>query len=190
MALKPNLTHQKWLNKGYETFAYHGPKGLIIKKMSAELEVSRTSFHYHFVGLENFQEELLNMHYEFAKDYIKELSEKAKFYLPDTHYLMLEYKSMGLLQRQLFLNRQENPIYNYWFNKITDEIAWASDQLFQQYFNIPGSREEIHQLHLLMIEGFQGKFDPSKISLDYICNLCAEVIEPVLKIIKQSSISK
>jgi len=108
-----------WLEKGYRFFAYEGPSGLKIERLSKEVGKHKSSFYHLFADLEVFTERLLMHHLHQAKVIApKELNSKNEVELIA---VILEHKIDLLFSRQLRIHR-ENKAFEKCFNQ-TNLIA-------------------------------------------------------------------
>jgi len=51
-AMKVSL-YNKWIDEGYNQFAWNGPSGIVIENIAAKLSISKSNFYHHF-GNNNF----------------------------------------------------------------------------------------------------------------------------------------
>jgi len=51
-----------WITKGYRSFAYEGPNGLKVERLSNDVGKNKSSFYHLFGDLEIFQDNLLTYH--------------------------------------------------------------------------------------------------------------------------------
>ncbi len=112
---------QKCIEKGYEHFAFYGPKNLSINKLCKEMGSPRASFYHHFGDIEVFIEELLDMHWQIHQQFCSVGALECKKFFPDL-YLLLEQHPIPLkFSRQLFLNRN-----NLAFNSFSKPVRALS----------------------------------------------------------------
>lgn len=104
-----------WIEKGYKAFAYKGPYGLKIERLSEEVGKNKSSFYHLFADLETFTERLLSYHLSQAK--IIALKESNSENKNDFIAILLEHKLDLLFNRQLRIHR-ENKEFEYCFNKV------------------------------------------------------------------------
>lgn len=96
-----------WINKGYETFALSGEKGLIIEQLSKEVGKSKSSFYHHFADLDIFIEKIL-LHHLNQSSVIAKKERKAEKINPDLINILIEHKTDLLFNRQLRINSNKS----------------------------------------------------------------------------------
>jgi AcrR family transcriptional regulator len=115
-------TQLPWIEKGYNTFAYEGPKGLKVERLARDIGKNKSSFYHHFADLEIFTELLLEQHMQQAS--IMAEKEADCHTLQDLIEVLLEHKNDLLFNRQLRIHR-ENEDFRTCFVK-TNELTYAS----------------------------------------------------------------
>lgn len=99
-----------WIEKGYRFFAYEGPKGLNIERLSNQVGKNKSSFYHLFADLEVFTERLLSYHFAQAKTIAeKELNSTSESELIE---VILEHKIDLLFSRQLRIHRENKEFQN------------------------------------------------------------------------------
>ncbi len=108
-----------WIQKGYQIFAYEGPNGLRVERLSREIGKNKSSFYHHFADLEIFTGILLRHHL----DQVKVVADKEAHCgsLKDLVDVLTEHKVDLLFSRQLRIHR-ENAEFKACFVK-TNEIT-------------------------------------------------------------------
>lgn len=104
-----------WIEKGYRSFAYEGPGGLRIERLSKEVGKNKSSFYHLFSDLEVFTERLLTHHLSQAK--IMAEKEAKSMDEQELIQVILEHKIDLLFNRQLRIHR-ENKRFENCFNQI------------------------------------------------------------------------
>lgn len=100
-----------WLETGYKCFAYEGPKGLKIERLSKEVGKNKSSFYHLFADLEVFTESLLEFHLSRAKNIsTKESNAKNEEELIS---IIIEHKTDLLFNRQLRIHRNHPEFKEY-----------------------------------------------------------------------------
>jgi len=110
---------QIWIEAGYRTFAFEGPKTLRIEKLAKTVQKNKSSFYHFFSDIEVFTERLLDFHLIQAK-IMGNKESKAQTELELTQ-IMLEHKLDLLFNRQLRIHR-DNSAFQACFVK-TNEIS-------------------------------------------------------------------
>jgi AcrR family transcriptional regulator len=110
---------KSWIEKGYRFFAYEGPRGLKVERLSKEVGKNKSSFYHLFANLDVFLERLLTFHLHQAKIVAeKESNSKNE---KELIKVILEHKLDLLFNRQLRIHR-ENPDFKNCFN-LTNQIS-------------------------------------------------------------------
>ncbi len=100
-----------WLEAGYRCFAYEGPSGLKVERLSKEVGKNKSSFYHLFADLEIFTERLLKLHLNKAKAISKkESGAKSEKELIS---IILEHKIDLLFNRQLRIHRNHPEFKEY-----------------------------------------------------------------------------
>ncbi|MEA3477637.1 MAG: TetR/AcrR family transcriptional regulator [Bacteroidota bacterium] len=181
---------QTWIEKGYEHFALYGPKNLSINKLSKEIGSSRASFYNHFGDIENFTEELLDMHWQIHQRFCSFGALECKKLFPDLYLLLEQYPIPLKFSRQLFLNRN-NPAYNYLFAKTYNASARAFIcKLFSEQFGLHQNDEDTNNLWLTVGESWYSRLDPNNLSAEKMQKLAEEIMNSVLKFLSSGLYSK
>ncbi|MCA0959701.1 TetR/AcrR family transcriptional regulator [Muricauda ruestringensis] len=110
-----------WLETGYKFFAYEGPKGLKVERLSKEVGKNKSSFYHLFADLEVFTERLLEFHLSRAKN----ISTKESYAKNEEELIsiIIEHKIDLLFNRQLRIHRSHPE-----FKKYLDRIFQFSVQ--------------------------------------------------------------
>lgn len=102
---------KKWLETGYKCFAYEGPNGLRVERLSKEVGKNKSSFYHLFADLEFFTERLLELHLSKAKA-ISKIESEAKSE-KELISIILEHKIDLLFNRQLRIYRNHPEFKEY-----------------------------------------------------------------------------
>ncbi len=114
-----NKTQIPWIQKGYQIFAYEGPNGLRIERLSKEIGKNKSSFYHHFADLEIFIGILLRQHLDQGE--VITDKEARCVSLEDLVDVLTEHKVDLLFSRQLRIHR-ESTAFEACFVK-TNEIT-------------------------------------------------------------------
>lgn len=108
-----------WIEKGYETFAKDGPKGLMIERLSKSVGKNKSSFYHYFSDLEIFICKLLDYHISI----VKIIAEKEAAASNETELIevFVAHKTDLLFNRQLRVNRENNDFQSCFLK--TNEIS-------------------------------------------------------------------
>ncbi len=106
---------KSWIEKGYRFFAFEGPSGLKIERLSKEVGKNKSSFYHLFADLEGFTDRLLTYHLTQAKI----IAEKESNSNDENELIevILEHKIDLLFNRQLRIHRESKEFENC-FNQI------------------------------------------------------------------------
>ncbi len=96
---------KKWLEFGYRCFAYEGPNGLKVERLSKEVGKNKSSFYHLFADLEIFTERLLELHLSRAKAISKKESTAKNE--QELISIILAHKTDLLFNRQLRIHRNQ-----------------------------------------------------------------------------------
>lgn len=175
-------SRKKWIEKGYEHFALHGPDMLSINKLSKELNFSRASFYNYFGDMGMFVDELLNMHWKIVYEFNKLGKEKCTSLFPDL-YDLLEKSPIPLqFSRQLFVHRN-TPVFNYLFLKTYQSSASVFIlPLFAKEFNLNYSNENLLSLWITVGESWYSRLDPNDLSSEKMQIIAMDIMQSVLKL--------
>lgn len=94
------MKEEKWIKKGYETFAIWGENGLKVEQLAKEVGTSKSSFYHYFSDLTVFVERLLFHHLKNSK-IIAEKERLAQSVNPELIDILVEHKMDLLFNRQL-----------------------------------------------------------------------------------------
>lgn len=177
-----NNTKQQWIEKGYEHFALYGPENLSINQLSKEIGTSRASFYHHFGDLDNFINELLDMHWQISQQFNFIGKKECKNFYPDL-YVLLEQNPIPLkFSKQLFINRNK-PSYNYLFVKAYNESSKIFMlKLFSKQFGLKNN-EETYNLYTTVGESWYSRLDTTDLSAKTMQQISKDVMNSVLKFV-------
>lgn len=101
-----NKTQIPWIQEGYLAFAYQGPKGLKVEKLSKGVGKNKSSFYHHFADVEIFTSALLDYHL----DRVKIIADKERhcIALEGLINILVEHKADLLFNRQLRIHRESS----------------------------------------------------------------------------------
>jgi len=183
-------SRQKWIEKGYEHFAFYGPDNLSVNKLSKEIGSPRASFYHHFGDIEVFIEELLDMHWQINQQFCSIGSQECKKLFPDLYLLLEQYPVPLKFSRQLFINRN-NPAYNYLFMKTYNASAKAFIlKLFSEQFGLHHIDEATYNLWLTVGESWYSRLNPNNLSAVKMQQLAEEIMNSVLLFMSSDLYSK
>ncbi|BDS13924.1 TetR/AcrR family transcriptional regulator [Aureispira anguillae] len=100
---------QKWIKKGYETYALAGYKRLKIESLARVVGVSKSSFYHHFADLECFSDHLFEHHFKMCLILAEKERNCASIY-PDLINILVAHKVDLLFHRQLRIHRHYDSV--------------------------------------------------------------------------------
>lgn len=128
-----NSEYLIWIKKAYPIFAYHGPKGIKIERLSNEVGKSKSSFYHHFAELPLFIDTLLEYHMDQVKVIADKESECTT--LEELISVLIEHKIDLLFNRQLRVHR-ENDGYRACFLQTNQIIGEAISDLWSEVLEL------------------------------------------------------
>jgi AcrR family transcriptional regulator len=142
---------KSWIEKGYRFFAYEGPRGLKVERLSKEVGKNKSSFYHLFVDLEVFLERVLTFHLDQAIIVAdKESNSKNE---KELIKVILEHKLDLLFNRQLRIHR-ENPDFENCLN-LTNQISIpAILPVWKKAIGLPENNSLAQMVLLLSLENF------------------------------------
>ena len=142
---------RSWIEKGYRVFAYEGPSGLKIERLSKEVGKNKSSFYHLFADLEVFTERLLTFHFQQAKIIAdKESISKNERELID---IILDHKIDLLFNRQLRIHR-DTPDFKSCFNKINQISIPAMLPVWKKIIGVSENTSLAQMVLMLSLENF------------------------------------
>lgn len=100
-----------WIETGYKCFAFNGPNGLKVERLSKDVGKNKSSFYHLFADLEIFTERLLEFHLSQAKAISKKESNASSE--KELISIILEHKIDLLFNRQLRIHRNHPEFKEY-----------------------------------------------------------------------------
>ena len=142
---------KSWIEKGYWFFAYEGPNGLKIERLSKEVGKNKSSFYHLFADLEIFTERLLGYHLSQAKIIAQKESNSNNE--RDFAEILLEHKVDLLFNRQLRIHR-ENKEFENCLNKINQITIPAMLPVWKRIIGLSENDALAQMVLNLSIENF------------------------------------
>ncbi len=101
--MKTKEVQKPWIEYGYKVFAFEGPQGLKIERLSREIGKNKSSFYHHFADLEIFTSLLLDYHIT----QVILIAEKESYCksINELFDIIIEYKIYLMFNRQLRIHR-------------------------------------------------------------------------------------
>lgn len=142
---------KSWIKKGYRFFAYEGPNGLKIERLSKEVGKNKSSFYHLFADLEVFTDRLLTFHLTQAKI----IAEKESNSLDENELIevILEHKIDLLFNRQLRIHR-ENKEFENCFHQINQISIPSILPLWKKIIGLSENTSLAQMVLTLSLENF------------------------------------
>ncbi|MCZ4410357.1 TetR/AcrR family transcriptional regulator [Cryomorphaceae bacterium 1068] len=169
-------TRQLWIEKGYEQFALFGPEYLSINKLSKAIGFSRASFYHHFGDIDVFTEELLNFHWQIAKEFNRMGKENCINLFPDLYDLLGQNPIPLQFSLQLFHHRSQ-PTFNYLFVRTYQATAKSfALKLFSKHFDLAQPSDEVYLLWLTFGEAWYSRLTPDDLTSETLQHHAQEIL--------------
>lgn len=127
----------KWIEAGYELFAYEGPDGVQIEKLARKVGLNKSGFYHHFGDREIYFCEIIKHHYLVTEKFREELKKAEKFD-PDALNLLIKYRISSLVQAQLRRQHYDKSMYNA-FLQVKTKNSKLFGPLWAEYLQIPNN---------------------------------------------------
>jgi AcrR family transcriptional regulator len=168
---------KSWIENGYRFFAYEGPSGLKIERLSKVVGKNKSSFYHLFADLEVFMQRLLAFHLHQAKIIAaKESMSKNEQELTD---IILEHKVDLLFNRQLRFHR-ENPDFKNCFDKINQISIPAILPVWKKIIGISDNTSLAQMVLTLSLENFYLQITDETLNESWLKTYFATIREMIL----------
>lgn len=154
-----------WIQTGYKTFAYEGPSGLKVERLSKSVGKNKSSFYHHFADLSLFTTQLLAFHLEQVKVIIaKEAMAKNAEELIN---VLLEHKIDFLFNRQLRIHRT-NAEFSACFIKSNEQSAPAIMPVWKKIIGLDNHHYLAEMVYRLSLENFFLQITDETLNRDWL----------------------
>ncbi len=142
---------QIWIEKGYKTFAYEGPNGLKIERLSKSVGKNKSSFYHYFSDIEIFVQELLAFHL----NQVEEIAYKESLATNENELIviLLYHKIDFLFNRQLRIHREVDEFKDC-FSKSTEISKPSFLPLWKKIIDLNENSYLAEMVFILSIENF------------------------------------
>ena len=140
-----------WIAIGYQTFAFEGPTGLKVERLSRSVSKSKSSFYHHFADLEIFISKLLKYHLDKVREIANEEAKATNEI--ELIEIFLEYKIDFLFNRQLRIHR-DNKDFKACFVKSNEISKPALLPLWKKITGLDDNHYLAKMVFMLSIENF------------------------------------
>ncbi len=142
----------RWIEAGYELFAFEGPESLQVEKLAKKLGLNKSGFYHYFGDREVFISKILDYHSLQGEKVRMDILSLKKFD-PDYYDLLLKHNTLLFVQMQL---RRHSDQRN--FHEIFTKIARMNDKalapLLSDHLGIPGDQDLALEIWDLVRDSF------------------------------------
>lgn len=168
-----------WIETGYRTFAFEGPKGIKIERIAKEVGKNKSSFYHHFADLEVFTNLLLRHHIEQSK--IAAAKESSCTDLKELIEVLVEHKIDLLFNRQLRINR-ESVEFKKCFQTVNEMTISAIVPVWYEHFGIDKNSPLNEIVLRLSLENFFLQITDKTINNDWLLEYFRELKNLISKV--------
>ncbi len=161
-----------WIIAGYQIFAYEGPTGLKIERLSKKISKNKSSFYHLFTDVEIFTDYLLKYHLEQAEIIAeKESNCLSKEELID---VLIEHKIDLLFNRQLRIHR-ENRNFEACFSKTSEMTVKSIIGIWSEIIDLKSNSYLAELVFKLSLENFFLQITDETINHNWLNNYFDEL---------------
>lgn len=165
-----------WIKEGYQTFAYEGPKGLKVERLSRAVGKNKSSFYHYFADLSLFTKRLLDFHLE-QVDII--VSKETKIdNSKELIEILVEHKIDFLFNRQLRIHRENKDFRNY-FEKSNEKSAPSIMPVWKKIIGLNNNHYLAEMVYRLSLENFFLQITAETLNKDWLENYLNGIKEMV-----------
>ena len=154
-----------WIETGYRFFAYEGPVGLKVERLSKQVGKNKSSFYHLFADLEVFTERLLNFHFHQAQ--IIAEKESACTSEKELITILLEHKTDLLFNCQLRIHR-ENSDFHHYVDKINQITIPAILPIWSKLIGLSDNSYLAQMVLNLSLENFNLQISDSTLNEEWL----------------------
>lgn len=167
-----NEKERPWIEHGYHVFAYEGPQGLKIERLSKGVGKNKSSFYHYFADLEIFTDQLLQYH--LTKTELIAQKESNCTSLQELIGILLEHKIDLLFNRQLRIHR-ENPNFEACFTRTNQITIPATMGIWTQILDLQDNSYLAGLVFKLSIENFYLQITDETLNKEWLNNYFKEL---------------
>jgi AcrR family transcriptional regulator len=157
---------QKWIEAGYEMFAFSGPKDFKVEKLAGQLGLNKSGFYHYFVDREMFFDELMKHHCRIGEQFAGEIA-NLKNFDPGYFNVLLKYKT-GLFVQMHLRRNMNNPVFRKSFEKVRKLNDLTQIPLWAKYLGIPGNHELASELMEIARDMVYTRLSVDMVNLDML----------------------
>lgn len=167
---------EPWIESAYRLFAFEGPGGLKVERLSKVVGKNKSSFYHLFSDLEVFTERLLAFHVDRAK--IVSDKEATANHERELVAVMVEHKIDLLFNRQLRIHR-EHSAYEKCFNQTNKLSIPAVLPVWKKIIGLPESTSLAQMVLVLSLENFYLQITDETLNEVWLKNYFATIREMI-----------
>jgi AcrR family transcriptional regulator len=173
------VSAHRWIEAGYEMFAFEGPESLQVEKLAKKLGLNKSGFYHYFGDREVFISKVLDYHCLLAERFRINITELTQFD-PDYYELLIKYRLTLFVQMQLRRHPDERN-----FQEIFRKIAGSNDKalvpLLSNHLGIPGEHDLALEFWDLIRDSFYMQLTHNNLEI----LLSRKIVDKVRRIIKK-----
>ena len=174
---------QIWIEAGYKTFAFEGPKALRIERLAKTVQKNKSSFYHFFSDLEVFTKRLLDFHLIQTK--VMSNKESNAQDQTELTQIFLEHKLDLLFNRQLRIHRDNSDFENCFIK--TNEISLPGFMpIWKKVIDLNENNYLAHLVLMLSIENFFLQITDETLNSDWI-DAYFDKIRAMVKLFKRTN---
>lgn len=170
---------QKWIEAGYELFAYAGPKDFKVEKLANLLGLNKSGFYHYFVDRDTFFAELMKYHVQNGIKFAHEVSLLNDF-IPGYINLLMKFKTGVLVQKQL-RNNANVPMFKECYHTIKKGNNIHQIPLWARYLNLT-EHQLASELFDMGMEVLMTRMESEKITTDFLSGVFEGIKHTVEKL--------
>lgn len=169
---------KSWIESGYRFFAFEGPGGLKIERISKEVGKNKSSFYHLFGNLELYTQRLLAFHFSQAKIIAdKESTAKNEKELIN---VIMDHRIDLLFNKQLRVHR-ENRDFENCFNQINQISIPAILPLWKKIIGISENTSLAQMVLTLSLENFYLQITDETLNESWLATYFATIREMIFQ---------
>jgi len=165
-----------WIEEGYFSFAYQGPKETKIERLAKAIGRNKSSFYHFCATIELFHEDLLDVHL----NKIMSMAEKFKKAnsLDDLISILIEHKTDLLFNRQLRVYRQKKH-FQQCFQKTNEIVGLSMLNVWKNVLKLENNSYLARLVLKLSVENFFIQITEDHLNEEWLRNYFVQLNEMV-----------
>lgn len=177
--MRESTSLKKWVEAGYELFAYEGPNDIRVERLARILDLNKSSFYHYFGNIDYFYEQVVALHAERSTWYIADI-QKCSDFDPDFLNVMVQHKMFILAHMQLVLNRHI-PLFFETFQELSLKIDQSILPLWSTFIGIPNQPKLALQYFQQVRDMFFSRITVNTLEYPFLHTLAFDAKDIVLK---------